>query len=64
LNDHVLVAWSSIISNTEDLTTKDFQPHLFQVVPNTGIDREGWPSSSPLGITSGSFASDRIMNAF
>jgi branched-chain amino acid transport system substrate-binding protein len=29
------------ISNTEDLTTKDFQPYMFQVVPNTGIESRG-----------------------
>jgi branched-chain amino acid transport system substrate-binding protein len=28
-------------SNTEDLTTKDFQPYMFQVVPNTGIEGRG-----------------------
>lgn len=29
------------ISNTEDLTTRDFQPYMFQVVPNTGIESRG-----------------------
>jgi branched-chain amino acid transport system substrate-binding protein len=29
------------ISNTEDLTTKDFQPYMLQVVPNTGIESRG-----------------------
>jgi len=28
-------------SNTEDLTTKDFHPYMFQVVPNTGIEGRG-----------------------
>jgi branched-chain amino acid transport system substrate-binding protein len=28
-------------SNTEDLTTKDFQPYMFEVVPNTGIESRG-----------------------
>lgn len=28
-------------SNTEDLTTKEFQPYMFQVVPNTGIESRG-----------------------
>jgi branched-chain amino acid transport system substrate-binding protein len=28
-------------SNTEDLTTKNFQPYMFQVVPNTGIESRG-----------------------
>jgi len=28
-------------SNTEDLTTKDYHPYMFQVVPNTGIEGRG-----------------------
>ncbi len=28
-------------SNNEDLTTKDFQPYMFMVVPNTGIESRG-----------------------
>ncbi|MBI5252045.1 MAG: ABC transporter substrate-binding protein [Desulfomonile tiedjei] len=28
-------------SNTEGLTTSDFQPYMFQVVPNTGIESRG-----------------------
>ena len=28
-------------SNTEDLTTVDFHPYMFQVVPNTGIEGRG-----------------------
>jgi len=28
-------------SNTEKLTTTDFQPYMFQVVPNTGIEARG-----------------------
>ena len=28
-------------SNTEDLTTRDFQPYMFMVVPNTGIESRG-----------------------
>jgi branched-chain amino acid transport system substrate-binding protein len=28
-------------SNTEDLTTKDYQPYMIQVVPNTGMEARG-----------------------
>jgi len=31
-------------SNGEDLTTKDFQPYMFMVVPNTGIESRGLAS--------------------
>lgn len=31
-------------SNNEDLTTKDFQPYMFMVVPNTGIESRGLAS--------------------